>query len=55
MRIAGKFALSLSVALALCATPGLWSEDIGVSGRVVAEGGGNLSPASSTVVGLAPQ
>jgi plastocyanin len=54
MRIAGKFALSLSVALALCATPGLWSEDIGVSGRVVAEGGGNLSPASATVVWLAP-
>src|ERR1019366_9401045 len=49
MSIAGKFALSLSVAL-LCATPALWSEDIGVSGRVVAEGGGNLSPASSTVV-----
>src|ERR1017187_8583909 len=54
MRIAGKFALSLCVALALCATPALWSQDISVSGRVVAEGGGNLSPASATVVWLAP-
>jgi plastocyanin len=54
MRIAGKFALWLSVALALCATPALWSQDISVSGRVVAEGGGNLSPASATVVWLAP-
>ena len=54
MHIARQFALSLSVALALCATPALWSQDISVSGRVVAEGGGNLSPASATVVWLAP-
>jgi plastocyanin len=54
MRIARQFALSLSVALALCATPALWSQDISVSGRVAAEGGGNLSPASATVVWLAP-
>ena len=46
--------MSWGIALALCATPGLWSEDISVSGRVVAEGGANLSPASSTVVWLAP-
>ncbi len=44
----------LSVALALCATASLWSADGSVSGRVVAEGGANLSPASSTVVWLAP-
>jgi plastocyanin len=54
MRIARQFALSLSVALALCLAPALWPEDISVSGRVVAEGGGNLSPASGTVVWLAP-
>ena len=54
MTTARQFALSLSVALMLCATPGLWSQDVNVSGRVVAEGGANLSPASSTVVWLAP-
>ena len=54
MPIARQFALSLSIALALCATPALWSEDVSVSGRVVAEAGGNLSPASATVVWLAP-
>src|ERR1035438_9150591 len=54
MPTARKFALSLTVALALCAMPALWSQDISVSGRVVAEAGGNLSPASATVVWLAP-
>ena len=54
MHIAEKFALSLAVGLVLCVTPALWAEDISVSGRVVAEGGGNLSPASATVVWLAP-
>ncbi len=54
MRIATKFALLSSIALALCATPALWSADISVSGRVVAEAGGNLSAASATVVWLAP-
>ena len=44
----------MSVALALCTAMSLWSEDVSVSGRVVAEGGANLSPASSTVVWLAP-
>jgi plastocyanin len=54
MPTARKFALSLCIALALYAPPALWSQDISVSGRVVAEGGGNLSPASATVVWLAP-
>ncbi len=54
MRFARKFVMSLTIALALCAAPALWSEDISVSGRVAAEGGGNLSPASATVVWLAP-
>ncbi len=54
MRIGKQFAMSLGIALALSLTPGLWSADVSVSGRVVAEGGANLSPASSTVVWLAP-
>ncbi len=54
MRAGRKFAVFLSVALALCTAMSLWSEDVSVSGRVVAEGGANLSPASSTVVWLAP-
>ncbi len=54
MRASRKFALSLSVALVVCMTPLLWSQDVSVSGRVAAEGGGALSPASSTVVWLAP-
>jgi plastocyanin len=54
MHIAGKVALFFTVALALFVTPRLWSENVSVSGRVVAEGGATLSPASSTVVWLAP-
>jgi plastocyanin len=54
MKVGTRLAMSLGVALALCAIPVLWSEDISVSGRVVAEGGTALSPASSTVVWLAP-
>jgi plastocyanin len=54
MRTGRRLALSVSVALAMCATPTLWSEDISVSGRVVSEAGATLSPASATVVWLAP-
>ena len=54
MRIGKQFAMSLGIALTLSLTPALWSADVSVSGRVVAEGGANLSPASSSVVWLAP-
>ncbi len=51
-----QYALFLSIALAvlLFSAPAAWSQDIGVSGRIMAEGGANLSPASATVVWLAP-
>jgi plastocyanin len=54
MSIAKQFALVLGFGLTLCVTPSLRAQAISVSGRVAAEGGGNLSPASSTVVWLAP-
>jgi plastocyanin len=54
MKVGQKLVLALVLALAFCATASLWSEDVSVSGRVVAEGGANPVPASSTVVWLAP-
>jgi plastocyanin len=53
--IAGK-RLVLLVAVALCCrgTASLWAQDISVTGRVVLEGAGRISPAISTVVWLSP-
>ena len=46
--------LSIALAVILFLVPAAGSQDISVSGRVVAEGGANLSPASATVVWLVP-
>ncbi len=52
--IAGKIALSAALALGCCVTTSLWAQDVNVTGRVVLEGAGHISPANSTVVWLTP-
>ena len=58
MTAGSTLAMSLGVALALCAMPGLWSEDISVSGRVVRRRGRLLclrqAPPSSGWLRLRP-
>jgi plastocyanin len=51
-----KLVLLVALALGCCATTGLraQAEDVGVTGRVVLEGAGHISPANSTVVWLTP-
>jgi plastocyanin len=54
MIAAKKLVLLVAVALWFWGTAGLWAEDVNVTGRVVLEGAGHISPANSTVVWLSP-
>jgi plastocyanin len=55
MLATNRFVRLLSIfALGCCALTSSWGQEINVTGRVVLEGAGNISPATSTVVWLSP-
>ena len=49
-----KFVLLAVLALGCWVTPALWAQEVRVTGRVVLEGAGRISPANSTVIWLTP-
>ncbi len=54
MIAARKLALLAAVALCWRGEARLWAQEISVTGRVILEGAGHISPANSTVVWLTP-